>query len=78
MSPARPPRFKLLGLDSERRPVILRLNCEGEVLERIREQLTQPRYVDSGWLAWAGVPCPVIYGPVRYAPPPPAPAEGEQ
>jgi hypothetical protein len=76
MPPQRPPRFKLLGLDAERRPVILRLNSEGEVLERIREQLTQPRYVDSGWLAWAGVPCPVIYGPVRYVFP--ALAEGEQ
>lgn len=67
-APNRPPRFKLLGLDSDARPIILRLNTEGEVLERIREHLTHPRYIDSGWLAWAGVPCPVLYAPAPAAP----------
>lgn len=49
---ARP--FKLLGMDEDRRPVILRLQTEGAALQRVQEQVAGPRYLPTAWVQLLG------------------------
>lgn len=42
--------FRLLGVDEDRRPVILRLQLEAVALDRVQEQVAGPRYLPRAWV----------------------------
>ena len=42
--------LRLLGVDEDRRPVILRSQTEGAALQRVQEQAAGPRYLPPAWV----------------------------